>query len=58
MDVTQRTRVRRAAKRASYDRATVEAILDEALVDARLEPGVGLPAHVAALRDRFSRAMR
>lgn len=30
--VTQRTRVRRAAKRASYDRATVEAILDEALV--------------------------
>ena len=29
---TPRTRVRRAPKRASYDRATVEAILDEALV--------------------------
>ena len=32
MDVTPRTQVRRAPKRASYDRATVEAILDEALV--------------------------
>ncbi len=32
LTVTERTRVRRAPQRASYDRATVEAILDEALV--------------------------
>ena len=32
IDVTDRTRVRRLANRASYDRETIHAILDEALV--------------------------
>jgi uncharacterized protein len=49
---TPRTRVRRAPKRAAYDRATVEAILDEALICHLAFVHDGLPYAIPTLHAR------